>query len=405
MTTTVKSFTSSITGAPVLSGTAGALIAVLDACLVDGFGLQAVTSLVVASGTATATLATTPVATAGSVVLISGATPSGLNGEQRVLTTASNTLTFATALADQTATGSISVKLAPAGWEKVYSGTNLAVYRSPNVAGTRQFLRADDTGTTSATMRAYESMTDVNTGTDNWMDNYWFKSAAATATAVPWQIYADDRTFYLRTEAGNQDAIYPFGDITPVRANDPFACIGPDGYPVATANSTSNTAASVTANAYPIGSSPTASLRLPRSANFLSKNVTAFKRPELLADHSTGGDQCISSGCKGYSGYYLLPYPNTSDNALVFTRFNVFESSNRNLRGALRGIFCSPQWLTASFADTLTVLDGQGPFAGRKIGVAECSGGSEASGAGYFTTLNGAQTPSGRLIVDLTGPW
>jgi len=405
MTTSVKYYLSTDLSAPELSGTAGALIAVLDACLVDGFGLQAVNSLVVSGGIATLTVASTPSAAADRVVLVAGATPAGLNGEQRVLATTSNTITFATALADQTATGTISVKIAPAGWAKVFSGTNLAVYRSPNLASTRQYLRVDDTTTTSAVMQAYESMSDVNTGVDQWMDNFWFKSTAASAAAVGWQLYADDRTFYLRTEAGNQDAIYPFGDITPVRANDPFACVGPDGYRLATVSSISNVPAYVTVNAYPIASGNSPSLRLPRSANFLSKSVQAFKRPEILADYSSYGEYSTASGCFGHSGAFLLPYPNTSDSALVFTKFNLFEMSNRNLRGALRGVFSSPQWLTASFTNTVSVLDGQGAFAGRKIGVVKCSGGNSVTGQGLFSSCNIAHYPAGRLIVDLTGPW
>ena len=47
--TTVKHFHSAMSGAPVLNGTAGSLIAVLDACLQDGFGLKAASGITVAS--------------------------------------------------------------------------------------------------------------------------------------------------------------------------------------------------------------------------------------------------------------------------------------------------------------------------------------------------------------------
>ena len=40
--TTVKFYNSSMPGAPVLSGSAGAMLAVLQACLVDGWGAAAV---------------------------------------------------------------------------------------------------------------------------------------------------------------------------------------------------------------------------------------------------------------------------------------------------------------------------------------------------------------------------
>ena len=55
-TYSVKWFTSDMRGAPVVSGTAGTLIAMLDACLVTGFGVVTATSVTVSGGVATATL-------------------------------------------------------------------------------------------------------------------------------------------------------------------------------------------------------------------------------------------------------------------------------------------------------------------------------------------------------------
>ena len=45
--TSVKHFYSAMAGSPGLSGTAGSLIAVLDACLISGFGAKAVDSAVI----------------------------------------------------------------------------------------------------------------------------------------------------------------------------------------------------------------------------------------------------------------------------------------------------------------------------------------------------------------------
>ena len=53
----IFTFDSSQVGAPVLSGSAGALRAVIKACLVDGFGAGAVATLTVSGGIATATYA------------------------------------------------------------------------------------------------------------------------------------------------------------------------------------------------------------------------------------------------------------------------------------------------------------------------------------------------------------
>ena len=59
-----KWFQNSMAGAPVLTGQAGALIAVLNACLVDGFNLLTLDSLVVAGNVATGTKAIPRLSTA-----------------------------------------------------------------------------------------------------------------------------------------------------------------------------------------------------------------------------------------------------------------------------------------------------------------------------------------------------
>ena len=53
--TSVRVYQSTDTGAPAVSGTAGALITLLDACLQDGYGSVSLDSLVVASGMANCT--------------------------------------------------------------------------------------------------------------------------------------------------------------------------------------------------------------------------------------------------------------------------------------------------------------------------------------------------------------
>jgi hypothetical protein len=79
--TSVKFFHSGMAGAPTLNGTAGSLVSVLTACLVNGFAVSAVASLVVADEIATVTMAGSHPAEVGSVVAVSGASPGGLNGK------------------------------------------------------------------------------------------------------------------------------------------------------------------------------------------------------------------------------------------------------------------------------------------------------------------------------------
>jgi hypothetical protein len=136
----VKYFHSNMPGAPVLSGTAGALIAILDACLKDGFGLKTVDSLVIAGGVATMTISTGMTFEQDAVVQVAGITggAAALNGDRRLLSIAGNTATFdATGVSDQTATGSITAKVSPLGWAKPFTGTNVGGLprHGPDLAG------------------------------------------------------------------------------------------------------------------------------------------------------------------------------------------------------------------------------------------------------------------------------
>ena len=126
--TSVKWARSTMPGAPALTRAAGSLIALLDALLVNGWGQQTASSVVVAGGVATATFPTDHAAAKHAVVLVDGVTGAltALNGEQKVTAVAPNVIKWATAAADGTATGTITVKMAPAGFNKPFSGTNLA---------------------------------------------------------------------------------------------------------------------------------------------------------------------------------------------------------------------------------------------------------------------------------------
>lgn len=152
--TDVKFFTSDMPGAPTLNKAAGAIIPVLDACLVNGFDTKTLDSLVVSSNVATATIAAGHSYRKYAVIEISGATPSGLNGQHRITSTTGTTFTFeTTGIADQTATGTITAKMAPAGWSKPFTGTNEAVYAPNKVGASSAFFRVIDTSTSNYEIR------------------------------------------------------------------------------------------------------------------------------------------------------------------------------------------------------------------------------------------------------------
>lgn len=386
-------------GAPSLTGTAGAFIAMLDACLKDGFGLQTALSVSVASGIATVTVPATHPYDVHTVVLVAGATPSGLNGEKRVLTRSTDSITFdATGVADGSATGTITVKLAPAGWNKPFSGTNLAAYQSSNVDSTKTFLRVDDTAAQNATVRAYESLSDINTGTGLCptvaaaANVYWCKANASAGASRPWIIVADDKTLWIKVctvPSGSQNCgvIYGAGDIKSRKPSDAynFVLFGP--------TSDASTSATTGAALNYFGLAHADYLNeysgwILRSSTGIGGSILCSKGNESYAIPYNGG---LAAGSyeSGIAGVFV--YPNTADNALLLSRYGVKEITA--LRGSLRGPLYCPQTLPSSGFAALTLIDGQGDMAGRKLMVVNGN------------TPNTSTFDNRTVFFDVTGPW
>lgn len=189
-----------------LTGVAGALNNILKTYLVTGAGSGSVSTLTVAAGVATANYASGHPFKVGGPALFAGATPAALNGLKKVLTATTNSITFAAAgVPDGAATGSITSKLAGAGWSELYAGTANVLALKPGVPeATGCVLRIDDTNAQNARVRAFESLADINNGVGPFpMDAqvsgglHWPKSGTAGATSRPWLLIADERGFYL----------------------------------------------------------------------------------------------------------------------------------------------------------------------------------------------------------------
>ena len=363
--TSVKHFTSAMLAAPALSGTVGALINVLDACLVTGFDIKSATSLVVASGVATLSFTGTHSAAVDSVILVDNASIGALNGEQRVTAVAAGVVSFATAAANGTATGAVTFKMAPAGWAKVFTGTNLAAYKATAVEGTGCFLRVDDTGTTTARVRGFESMTDVNTGVNGFptqaqfSNGLWLsKSNAASADVRPWQIFASERSFYYcprpLNASGEHQANF-FGDINSLKSNDPYSC-------ALRANITDKSA-----NAGPFADDVSwgdyigggQGLFLARAANAVGSAVAQTSAmPAIFGSNQSA----LAYGTAG------MPYPSATDNGLLLAPLMVY--GVQGLRGKLPGVFSSPQIVNSSFASGDRVA-GTGNLAGKSVRIVE----------------------------------
>ena len=146
--TDIKFYAHTNTNAPQLQNAFGCMIDVLDACLVNGFGSQTVSTLTASGTTVTAIFGSAHNFMKYQVVKIAGANQTEYNGEHRILTVPNaNTITFELAAAPSvtTATGTINCSLPPIGWLKPFSGTGKAAYRSSNtLLASRPYLRVID---------------------------------------------------------------------------------------------------------------------------------------------------------------------------------------------------------------------------------------------------------------------
>lgn len=114
-------------------------------------------------------------------------------------------------------------------WTKPYTGTNLAVYRSPS--GTNQFyLRVDDTNATYSRIVCYEAMSDVSTGTGAFPTNTQVSGGMyadkSTSGARAWKFYSNGKIFYLFVQAnGTNWFTTVFGDIESYKSGDTYNTI------------------------------------------------------------------------------------------------------------------------------------------------------------------------------------
>ena len=384
--TSVRYFDSTMSGAPTLSGTAGTLISVLDACLINGFGTVTLDSLVVSSNVATGTVSAghgfSMIGSAvGSVITIAGATPSGLNGTWRIASVPDSThFTFATSgISNQTATGTITAVRTPLGFSKAYSGTNKAAYRADDIAGSRLYLRVADDGTGSATyarIRGYESMSDVDTGTGPFPTDaqvsgglYWGKSSDASSTARAWRLIGDSQGFCLFANQNGSGAWISAAwiDIPSEKAGDAYRTLVIGG---------TSATVSTQGNLHVINSTPFGHY-FARSYVQTGTSISAFKLSHHIA--ATG------------IGYYGIAYPAPMGGQFYCAPVDVWEgtaySSATALRGPLPGIYAplhpATQLTDGSFQTNVIGLDG------RTLLVQTLkSGGSSFAAA-----------------IDLTGPW
>jgi hypothetical protein len=390
--TSVKVFRSDMSGAPTLNGVAGAIVALLTACLNTGYGLKTVDSIVVAGGVATANISTGHGFFPMAVALLAGVTPAGLNGEKKVLSIATTSVVFdATGIADGTYNpAGMTIKMAPAGWDVPFTATNKAAFRSRNVEGTREYLYVDDTGTTTCRTRLYESMTDISTGvgpcpTDAQVSGgmYWPKSYTADAVARQWFVIATDKVFYIgvmpQATSGGFTTLM-FGDIKSRRDYDPYCCC-------ITGSNASTVSSLSTAMGGDVfyqdqGYSLTNVKYLSRGYQLIGTSKSVLF---IGAAHYATSASAMYSGTSGYS-----TYPDPTDNSLTYGKMMV--AHDNSFRGELPGLYNITQTAYTSIASYDIFTPTSGALAGRTL----------------MAVKNGVSASSATMgvgLFDLTGDW
>lgn len=373
--------------APVASGVAGSLIAVIDAFAVNGFDLKTATSLTVAGGIATLKFSGSHSAKVDCVILVDGSSIAALNGEQKVTTVAAGSVTFATAAPDGTASGAITFKMAPLGWLKPFSGTNVAVYKPSAPQASGFCLRVDDTLANYAQVRGYEQMSDVNTGlkmfppTSLATSQNWGKSDAASSAARSWWAFGDARGFYLCIAPGGSVPLncqcFYFGDLNAYQSGDAFAC-------VLNAYSSTNPHNSGSAISGCVGITSRGSV-----AGGVARASTGVGSGQL--NYTVGAAGYGTDIYSGSTGYGLGTYPNQAGNLLMTHKLMSFQTVNSAWRGTYPGLLHTQQsGAGAAFAPG-DILDGVGALAGRRLFAIRVGPPGTAS--------------NGVIFFDITGGW
>jgi hypothetical protein len=395
MSTSVKFFHSGMPGAlgvttsTTLSASQG-LQRIFNQCLVTGFNQLTATSLSVTSGVASLGLPGGHGYEEDVVLLISGATPSNLNGQKRVLSVAANSVTFAAAgVPDGAATGTITSILAPAGWEEIGTGLDNMlggrIFRSLDPTATGRYFRIGGNGS-SISLTSIVGRESESSGWGSQVMPYYAAPSSGQVNG-PWLLIADSKTVYFVigtvsiNGTSNGGSCIGFGD---------FKSFAPtDGYNAFVGGT--NTASATTTITGVLAENPLGYCALTTAASPMYLNRSVSGAPgavqALLSAESYWG------GTAGMSGAVANPaapaYPNGPNNSLLLSRFLITETAG--VRGHLRGFYATPHNIHTSFTQQQRIV-GQGSFAGRRL-------------MAIKTGPNSTTTSFGLAFIDITGPW
>jgi hypothetical protein len=203
---------------------ANSVLSIIKACLNTGFNSKTVSTITRSGSTATCTTTTTHNYVTGQTLLLESTGITEYNGEFTITvpTGSANTFTFTVTGTPGTANAG-TCKVAPLGWDEVYTGTNKSVFRSPNVLSPRAYYRFEDPATITVTrnesmaatnftgkavkVEVYDTMSSVDVGNEVQCWGY-IQKGRNTANTNPQNIIivGDDRGFFLFMESENLTA-------------------------------------------------------------------------------------------------------------------------------------------------------------------------------------------------------
>ena len=307
---------------------AGAMIAILKACLVDGFGALAPDTIVwdATESCAKATFSSGHAYVKDSIIACSGSDVADYNGEHRIFKIDTNNIWFELdTVPAGDANGTLEIKIAPMGWEITHNnGTNdKLIFKTAGDLG-NVFFMVDNTafdgwkGNTNYSrlmkVAMVENVTDIDTY-DVIHEHRW--PATGCFSGHKWDMVGDNRMMFFMPEYGaseEQGGFYA-GYIDTIRAGDRYHFI-------------MNNVGSPDANNYDnywtgVSSSSTYYTKFAR--NFSTSNQTIARKYHQL-EGTTGW---MKSGLRTHNSD-VMQAPNPVDNGFYINtdKAMILESDN-----------------------------------------------------------------------------
>lgn len=370
--TTVKFFYLGQSGAPTLSVSRNCIKNILTNCLVNGFGTVELTGLSVTSEVATATVGSghgfIMSGNTGPVILISGCEDNNLNTEWRINVVDATTFTFiCPGIADGAKSGTITAKMAPAGWSLVWEDVNNYMFalRPNDATWCGATLWVSQTSNSGGTWDAYLSFDD-GTGVGSVgmflpsTYRFFFASDGSNNSGYLWQLIADPKFFYAFWRTNSNGVIggaMVFGEYA-------YPFVSTDQFPLFIAPGTPNTTNAVS----------------PFSSNTVNSNGShRIARNYLNSVDSPQNAGMFSHGRGREGGYYPAV---GGDTGLIISPIEVWQSTYYP-RGVMPGAY---------------------------VPITSTSGLNNNSVQGLFTNLPDkelvvCEQNSVKYLFDITGPW